>query len=604
MKRKIISITISFIIGLIWGLYFEKNMASFFLFYSIIVGLFCVYIVNKEKIFILINSIILIISFLYSYNLKISIKVKYENIDKCEVVVIGNIDKIEIDNQDYKKIVIKIKYLNNDSQKYSGDKLIVNIKKCSQSFCEGDNIVVKGSFQLPDPAKNYKSFDYRAYLKSINIYGYIDANNVVKVGKNNEIINMYISRLRLSIKRKFNKYLPEDVANMCIALTLGDKNQLDKNIQNEFSDTGLSYILAISGMHLNYIILFFSICTRIFSKRKQQIIICILIVVFSIVSGSSYSIVRACIMTVLFYISKLIHRKSDSLTNLCIASILILISNPYAIKNTGFIFSFLGTLGIIIVLPILQKVKFKNISNVLRKAAKYYKKQIDISVSSNLVTFPVTIYLFNKFYIGFLFISPIINIFMSILMPIILSFIGISHISELGSKVLSKIINFIMEQLLKIVNFFSNMGIFKVVFVTPNYIQILIMYVICILIVMKTNAKINNVSKDIKIIKKISKSVISISLIVSIIVFFLNFTDKQLNIYFVDVGQGDSTFIITPLKQKILIDGGGSQNKSDSVGKLLYKYILNRKTTKLDYILISHFDSDHVRWGFILIRKY
>ncbi len=65
--------------------------------------------------------------------------------------------------------------------------------------------------------------------------------------------------------------------------------------------------------------------------------------------------------------------------------------------------------------------------------------------------------------------------------------------------------------------------------------------------------------------------------------------------YFVDVGQGDCTFIITPQNKKILIDGGGSLTDDFDVGKkTLIPYLLDRGCNLLDYVIISHLDTDHV----------
>ena len=71
---------------------------------------------------------------------------------------------------------------------------------------------------------------------------------------------------------------------------------------------------------------------------------------------------------------------------------------------------------------------------------------------------------------------------------------------------------------------------------------------------------------------------------------------KKLKIYFIDVGQGDSTMIVTPNKKTIIVDGGG--NEKYDIGKnIIYPYLLNRKIWKIDYLIISHFDTDHVRTG-------
>ena len=92
-----------------------------------------------------------------------------------------------------------------------------------------------------------------------------------------------------------------------------------------------------------------------------------------------------------------------------------------------------------------------------------------------------------------------------------------------------------------------------------------------------------------------------ISIIVFISIFLIFFVRKHdLKIFFIDVGQGDCTLIVTPNNKKILIDGGGSENSEFDVGESILKpYLLDRKIMKLDYIIISHFDTDHVRPEFL-----
>ncbi len=88
-----------------------------------------------------------------------------------------------------------------------------------------------------------------------------------------------------------------------------------------------------------------------------------------------------------------------------------------------------------------------------------------------------------------------------------------------------------------------------------------------------------------------------ITLIILLMFQIIKILPTNLKIYFIDVGQGDSTLIVTPKHKKILIDGGGSENsESYDVGKnTLIPYLLDRGIKEIDYIFISHFDSDHVR---------
>ena len=97
--------------------------------------------------------------------------------------------------------------------------------------------------------------------------------------------------------------------------------------------------------------------------------------------------------------------------------------------------------------------------------------------------------------------------------------------------------------------------------------------------------------KNIKLfILKIYKIVILIILIIE-----MNQFNRGIEIHFLDVGQGDSCFIITPKRKTILIDGGGSTSNTFDVGKdTLIPYVLDKGYKKIDYIFISHFDQDHV----------
>lgn len=104
-----------------------------------------------------------------------------------------------------------------------------------------------------------------------------------------------------------------------------------------------------------------------------------------------------------------------------------------------------------------------------------------------------------------------------------------------------------------------------------------------------------------KRINKVDKKKVIIAIAIFLLVIQIpKILPNDLKIYFIDVGQGDSSLILTPQNKAILIDGGGSgDNEQYDVGKqVLLPYLLDRRVNKLDYIIVSHFDSDHVRTEF------
>ena len=139
---------------------------------------------------------------------------------------------------------------------------------------------------------------------------------------------------------------------------------------------------------------------------------------------------------------------------------------------------------------------------------------------------------------------------------------------------------------------------------TPYLFSVLLYYILILIFIGMYIAKEDVIKRKVrkyyKIFFKILKIILVcyIIIIISIDIGIFNFNTK---VYFVDVGQGDCSLIITEKNKKILIDGGGSE--SYDVGKnTTLPYLLDRRINKLDFVIISHFDSDHVQ-GLLTVLK-
>lgn len=299
-------------------------------------------------------------------------------------------------------------------------------------------------------------------------------------------------------------------------------------------------------------------------------------------TGATASVVRACIMSILGLMSFLFYRKSDVYNNLAFSSFIILNFNPYTIFDMGFLLSYGGTIGIILFSNKLSK-KFP----IKNKILNYIKEMFFVCISANIIIIPIIMYNFNTlsltFFISNVLVSPIMGIV--VILGFVQIFLSIININL--AYLLSIFLNPMLEILIFIADFTAKLPLSKILIPTPNIIFIIIYYVI-ILFFNKINIK---------------KTIIILSIII-IIFNLLNLLPKDLRIYFIDVGQGDSTLILTPKGNSILIDGGGSETGSFDVGeKILLPYLLDRGVTKIDYMMISHFDSDHVGGLFSILEN-
>ncbi len=277
--------------------------------------------------------------------------------------------------------------------------------------------------------------------------------------------------------------------------------------------------------------------------------------------------------------------------------------------------SYGGTIGIILFNKILEeKIKLPELKvKFINKIVSLVKQMIIVSISANLIIFPIVAMHYNTisltFFISNILAGPILGII------IILGFITIfiSFISIQISKIPAIILSIFIRLLMQIANFSSSLPLSKIYVKTPSILIIIIYYVILAIIIYLTkcrsrdclycNRNRRRFEKNIlnKLTnKKLQKRIIAITLAIVLIFQVTKILPSTLKIYFIDVGQGDSTLIVTPNHKTILIDGGGSETKeSYDVGKnTLIPYLLDRGITRLDYIFISHFDSDHVRTGY------
>ena len=364
-------------------------------------------------------------------------------------------------------------------------------------------------------------------------------------------------------------------------------------------------MLAVSGSHITYIISAFSILMEKKNKRITKILTIIFLIFFMALTGFTASVVRASIMGILILTSGLVHRKSDTINNLGISSLIILICNPYTIIDAGFWLSFAGTMGIILLEePInsyFQKFKICKI-----KSISWIINSFTITFAANIIIIPIMAYMFSTFSMTFwisnILAAPVME-FVTIY-GFLIYFVSIFLLPL--AKFLGIILNFSLNSLIKIAEITSLIPGSSIYIKTPYLLECIIYYLILFLIFnwKRIKEKLEN-NKILEKIKKNSYKYISIILIFIILTNTIsNKIFQEIKIYFVDVGQGDSTLIQTIEGKNILIDGGGSEFGSFDVGEsILLPYLLDRRITTIDYLMISHFDSDHIGGVFAILEN-
>ena len=472
----------------------------------------------------------------------------------------------DISDTSFRGIVYKIKKSSNKTTIYikGKEKLVINYyDELEESIGLGDEILAIGNLKVPSNNTIPNQFNYRKYLYYNRIYYTLTAKEISKVANNTNIIYYIKDKIakRISKITYANEYLK--------IFILGDTSELSEEISKSYQQNGVSHLFSISGMHISLfatIILYF--LKRIsYNNYYNYSIVILFLIFYSLLVGSSPSVIRSLIMYILFSLNKLFNLKIKSLDIMCLILIIMLLINPYYIYNISFQYSYLISFSLV-----LFSYKLKLIKNKLTKS-------LYISLISFLVSFPICIYNFYQANFFSIILNIILIPFVSIIVfPLSLVCFVIPKLSIFLNVVIS------IMQSLSLIIYKYKIGI--IIFSKPSiYIIILYYLFIYLFLYNKRNIYI---------------------LIILIIHKFYPYINSNLEVTYLDVGQGDSTFIKFPHNQSnILIDTGGLVNSDYhvTISKTI-PYLKSKGITKIDCLILTHGDYDHMGETINLINNF
>lgn len=275
--------------------------------------------------------------------------------EKDEMNMIGKIISIKEETEYYNKYILKIIH-NSKYEKTKNCKLIIYIEK-GEELLPGDIVKVEGEFCKSEGRRNYKGFDYKKYLKQDKIYGIIQVENVNKISEKQDFFCI-IQLIRLNISKRIYKLYKDEIAGFLNGLLIGKTDGLSEEIEVDFRNSSISHVIAISGMHVSYVILGLNLVLEkiIKNKKIRNYLLIILLFIFSLLSGFSESCIRSCIMTSMIFFASNLHRKNNFYISLVFSLVIIIFINPYNIFNTGMWLSYSGTLGIVLFYKLLSNL--------------------------------------------------------------------------------------------------------------------------------------------------------------------------------------------------------------------------------------------------------
>lgn len=191
------------------------------------------------------------------------------------------------------------------------------------------------------------------------------------------------------------------------SLSIGQRQHLSEKVKTDFSASGISHLLALSGFHLMVLLFPFFLWNKIdrrFGSRIVQTGLIILVMAyFTLLSGAPVSLCRASLLLASCYILSLFSTQVSSLNNLFLVAIIMLLIHPFWLFDVGFQLSFVAVLSIQLFLPLLRiSLAGKNARTAplplwKQRAIKYVWDPVSVALAAQIGTFPLVVYHFNQF---------------------------------------------------------------------------------------------------------------------------------------------------------------------------------------------------------------
>jgi competence protein ComEC len=459
-----------------------------------------------------------------------------------------------------------------------------------QVFCnfeaavqKGEEISLRGDLKLPRPPGNPGEFDYPRYLSYSGIYYLMSVKekNAIAVISAPGRSECFFAAIRNSGEKIIKDRLPAPEAAILLGMLLGKTDDMAPEQYRDFQKSGIVHIFSVSGLHVGFFLLLMACLTSLcrMSPGMKLVVTGIFLLLYASVVAWPVSVIRAVIMAIVGLLAYYSGRENALLNGLGLAGTIIIVSDPFALFKISFQLSFMATWGLLYLFPLLKK------------RLQYTNRLWDlllIPLSAQLAVLPLTAYHFNLF-------SPV-----SLLSNVLTSYLsGACVILGLLALMLAAVWPWLAGIFLYPAGFFIEliMGLNSAVLklplafwwvATPCFILIIVYYLGLLLLALSWSKNYRKRGFGYTGLCLILLFILLISLPASL------YQQGVMELVLIDVGQGDSILLKSPGGKFVLVDGGGS-HYSDPGSKKLLPYLHHRGIRKIDVIINTHPDIDHLQ---------
>ena len=466
----------------------------------------------------------------------------------------------------------------------------VTLRGCRLPAGAGDRIWLHTRLRQPQPARNPGAFDFRRYL---HLQGVHAAASAYRPGQLLRVEPLpaawWRERLVLPLRRLTRGALEANLsgppAGLLRGMLLGEKHRIPAEVADRFRHTGLAHALVISGLHVGLVALFFHTAFRVARAPPWAACLATALVLFlyALVTDLQAPVVRASIMAGVVLVGRAIGRRGEVCNSLGLAAVVILCLWPASLLTLSFQLSFGATLAIVALHGPLMSLWPPAWRHEDRALGKWVLSPLCITAAAQLGTGPLIAWHFQQF-------APVSLAANLVVVPLLGAAVSLGLLAALTGPwwplagALFNGANYLaLKGLMGAVDAFAALPFASLTTPRPSALTLALAAWTAGLLAWGLR-------------RPRGRALLLITLLAwaNLQVWPRALRDRDLEIVFLDVGQGDAAFLRFPNGRTMVIDGGLRSRRSDFGERVVVPFLKRRGVSRVDAVVASHPHADHI----------
>lgn len=474
----------------------------------------------------------------------------------------------------------------------------------------GDTLEI---FAKPETPPVFECFSYKDYLAQSDIHTYIRRPRLKLLEPQQGFsARAGIYWLKAQAHQVINRILPEPQSALLNGILLGIQSDIPAILFDQFNATGSSHIIVISGSNISMVVGILLLAgQKLLGKQKAAFVTLLGLVFYTIMVGANAAVVRAALMGGLYVLAMVLGRPNMVLNALFVSALIMTLINPFALWNSGFQLSFTATLGLIVLVPLLERVTaglFNRIPGAgggLHTLTDLLREALLVTIAAQIITLPLIIYQFGRVSL----ISLLTNLLIVPVQPLVMIFGSLATLAGLVFLPLGQVIGWLawlpLTWTIAVVEWTAGFK-WAQIYTPPMSLGGMALCYLLLALMIRKLKRLPEQSRP-RVAEATSAQGATLWLwagaaiaLLLLAASWLALPDGRLHVAFLDVGQGDAILITTPHGRQILVDGGPSPAQ---LGQQLGRRMPFWDKT-LDMVVNTHPDSDHLTGLLDVVDRY